>query len=999
MGEMAAKERNSRQIIILLNSSGILVAKNVLNLRVAKILGFAKIIKKALILTKEYQMSKKRAFHIIIPLLAMFFILTLQDSPYAAMRSGRVAGLEQLRAAFLPDTLSKVERLFGSDTLLSAKRLSGSDTLLPAGMLPDSNSLFRRDSLVAQDSLFKADTVENKASIDAPVFSTARDSIVEDLSQGRRMIYFYGDVSVKYRDMEIKADYMAYDIDSKTVFAKGLPDTSGMVKGKPVMTEGQRSYEMESVYYNFGSGKAKIRNMVTQEGEGFLHGNYLKKMPDNSFNISKGMYTTCDHEHPHFYLKMTAAKVVDDGEKKRTVFGPAYVVVEDVPTPLAIPFGFVPNMKGRSSGLLMPSYGEENARGFFMKGLGYYFILGEHMDLSATADIYSRGSWGMQLNSRYNKRYKFNGNFALTYSNDKSGEKGSPDYFETTNFAVNWSHAQDPKARPGTTFRASVNFSSPSNNKYNAQSINQALQNQISSSISYGKTWTGTPFSLTVNALHSQSSRDSSYAITLPNLTFTVNRIYPFQRKERVGKEKWYESFAFNYNTTFENKINFKSSDVKEPDFFKKMKNGMRHNFSINLPTFTLFKYVQASPSVSYGMNWYFSETTKSFDQESQKVITSYSDPFSTFGITQNFSAGLSLSTRLYGMFNFGKKRRIEAIRHMVTPSISFSGQPEMGTAANGYTSFSYVDVNGIQHVVDYNKYEGQINSAPGRGKSASMSFSLGNNIEAKVRDKNDTTGTGVKKIKLIDQLSIGGSYNFLADSMNLSNISVNLSTTIFGKMGLSANATLDPYAVNQFGTRINRFNIAQEGGFKLARLTNASFSTSYQFNGQGKSRWGSNYDPSKAEGAVRKSQSEMYQRIYYHPITGEYIPGGWVYYLDPEVPWSVNLNYSYSYSRSYQYANERLMTKHNHNMTLGVSAQVKLTKELNFNLNTGFDLTKMKMTTTQLSGSYDLHCFIISVSWIPNGQWESWSFRINAKASALADLLQYKKNASFWDR
>ena len=424
----------------------------------------------------------------------------------------------------------------------------------------------------------------------------------------------------------------------------------------------------------------------------------------------------------------------------------------------------------------------------------------------------------------------------------------------------------DAKARPGTSFRASVNFSSPSYNQYNNQTdIQTALQNQISSSISYGKTWAGTPFSLSRNALHSQNSRDSSYAVTLPNLTFTVNRIYPFRRKERVGKEKFYESFAFNYNTTFENKMNFRASEVKEPDFFKKMKNGMRHNFSISLPTFTVAKYIQGSPSISYGMNWYFSDCEKIFNGETQKVETIYSAPFSTFGITQNFSAGLSLSTRLYGKFVFGKGKRVEAIRHMVTPSISFSAQPEMGTSANGYTQMSYVDINGIQHNVTYNKYEGQPNSPPGRGKNASMSFSLGNNVEAKIRDRNDTTGTGVKKVKIIDQLSLGGSYNFLADSLNLSNISANMNTTIFGKLGLNVNATFDPYAIDSRGKKINTLNVVQEGGFKLARLTNASASFSYSFSGEGAGRLGSDY---KAPNAVT-SQNSSYQRIYHNPVTG----------------------------------------------------------------------------------------------------------------------------------
>lgn len=928
---------------------------------------------------------------LIITVLTM---LVLFAGSFIGVQAYQYNGL--VSATLLQDTLTKLQ-----DTLTK-----GRDSLILANA--DSLGLTERDSLAVSDSL------KNRGTLEFPVFSTARDSTVKVFANGKRMIYYYGDMSVKYNDMEIKADYMAYDMSTGIVFAKGLPDTTGVIQGSPVMKQGDQTFEMENVYYNFKTQKAKIKNMITQEGEGYLHGQFLKKLPNNSINISKGKYTTCDLEHPHFYLKMTAAKVINEkGKGQKTVFGPAYVVVEDVPTPFALPFGFVPKLNGgRSGGVLVPTYGEETSRGFFLRGLGYYFVFGDHLDLAATGDIYTRGSWGMQLNSRYNKRYRYNGTFSLTYQDDVTGEKGSPDYNEMTNFSVQWSHSQDAKARPGTTFRASVNFSSPNNNKYNNQTnINQALQNQISSSISYGKTWAGTPFSLTINALHSQSSRDSSYSVTLPNLTFTVNRIYPFKRKERVGKERLYEQFAFNYNTTLENRMSFKASQVNEPDFWKDhMTNGMRHNFSIQLPSLTLLKYIQIAPSVNYGMNWYFTDISKYFDTETQKVVIEKSDPFSTFGITQNFSAGLSVTTRLYGLFNFGKDRKIEAVRHMVTPSLGFSFQPEMGTSMNGYKTFSYVDINGIQHTEVYNRFEGGINSAPSRGKSASMSFSIGNNIEAKVRDLKDTTGKGIKKVKLIDQLSIGGSYNFLADSMNLSNISVNMSTTVFGKLGLNANATLDPYAVNDRGQRIKTLNIMQEGGFKLARLTNASVSFSYGFSGEGKSRMGQNYDykfntSSSSGGGSGQGSGHghgsvaQYQRIYYHPVTGEYIPGGWLYYMDPNIPWSANFNFNYSYSRSYQYANQVRQTLNNHTVALGFSGQMRLTEKLNFSLNSGFDLAKMKLTTTQMNASYDLHCFQISFSWVPSGQWQSWSFRINAKASALADLLQFKKNASYWDK
>lgn len=874
---------------------------------------------------------------------------------------------------------------------------------LNPGLRDTLDTLNGKDSLIRdtikKDSLFTVDSSQI-STLKQPVFSTGRDSSVEILTDGKRMLYYYGDVTVTYEDITIKADYIAYNVQTKTVFAKGLPDSTGVIKGLPELKEGKNTYTMESVYYNFDTKKAKIKNMMTQEGEGNVRGKYIKKMEDNSINIAKGIYTTCDAEEPHFYLQMTTAKVINEGPVKKTVFGPAYTVIEGVPTPFALPFGFVPKISSRSGGVLFPTYGEETARGFYLKGLGYYFVLGEHADIAATVDLYTKGSWATNINTRYTKRYKYTGNLSGVYSVDITGEKNQPDYAKGTNFSLNWSHNQDAKSRPGTTFRASVNFSSPSNSRYNSTTINQALTNQISSSISYGKTWAGTPFSLSVNALHSQNSRDSSYAVTFPNLTFTVSRINPFKRKVMIGKKKAYEDITFNYTGHFDNKINFKSSEVGKPDFFKKMRNGMQHSFSIGLPTFTVLKYIQASPGISYGMNWYFSETRQYYDTRLKKAVTELSDPFSTFGVTQTYGMNLSFNTRIYGLFNFSKTGKLQAARHIVTPSLSFNYTPELGTRANGYRTYEYVDSDGKPHSVVYNKYSGQLYSPPGTGSSAGMSFSIGNTLEAKVKSQRDTTGKGIKKIKLIDQLNIAGSYNFLADSMKLSNISVNMSTTIFGKMGVSGNMTLDPYAIDYRGQRYNKLLITT-GGFKPFRMTGASLSTSYTFQGQGKSNWGADYKPDGPVMATRagtNSSASSYQRMYYHPVTGEYIPGGWVYYYDPNMPWSVNLSYSYSYYKSYQYSNNQLLTRHNHTMTLGVSSQIQIYKDLRISLNTGVDLTKMKLTTTQLSGSFSLHCFNIAFSWIPNGKWESWSFRISANASSLADLLQFKKNASYWD-
>lgn len=861
------------------------------------------------------------------------------------------------------------------------------------------DTLAATDSLAADgvqaDSLMTADTAR-KGMLEMPAFSTAVDSVIEDFSSGRQMIYYYGEASVTYGDMKLTAEYMEYDVERQVVYAAGVADTAGVVKGKPEMTQGGKTYSMDNVFYNFKTNKARIKNVVTSEEDGVLRGENINMMPDRSVNISGGRYTVCDAEHPHFYLKMTKAKI-ETQPKQKTVFGPAYLVLADVPLyPLMLPFGFVPKRPERASGILFPNFGEEASRGLFIKDGGVYFVLGDYFDVALTGSLYSKGSWNVNMSTRYKLRYKFDGSLDITYSNDQTGERGSTDFFQTKNFSVKWSHAQDSKARPGTSFRASVNFSSPSNNQYNYTDINQALENQVSSSISYSRTWSA--LSVSVNGLHSQNSRDSSYAITLPNITLNVNRFYPFRRKNRVGPEKWYEQFALSYNTTLQNKINFKASEVRDPDFWDKMQTGMTHNFSIGLPTFTILKYLTLAPSVSYGMNWYFSSQSMYYNPETDEVETIRTGLFEDFGASHNFSASASLSTRLYGLFNF-RRGKLKAIRHMISPSLSVSYAPEMGTRLNGYRVYNYTDIYGVDHSVEYNKWAGGLYSPPSPGQTASLGFQIGNNLEAKVVDRKDTTGTGMKKIKLIDNLNISGSYNFLADSMKLSNINVNMTTNVLEKVSISAGMTLDPYAVNGQGQRYNRYNVTAVPGFRLVRLTNANVSLGFSLQGEGKGKGNDGSLAGGGGGGVKVTgESPAYTRVFYHPVTGEYIPGGWVYYLNPEVPWSLSFNYSYNYSKSYQYSNDQLIVRNNHTQTLNVTGQVRITKALNLNLTSGFDITRLKLTTTQISATYDLHCFQISFSWVPIGQWKQWSFRINAKAAALADLLSYRKGTSQWD-
>lgn len=868
-------------------------------------------------------------------------------------------------------------------------------------VIPDS-VLVRLDSLRRVDSLQRIDSAElmKHSSLQNPAFSSAKDSLVENFRDGKQILHYYGDVSVEYGTMKLKADYMEYDVQTQTVYARGTKDpVSGETKGNPVMEDNGKTYEMEELTYNFKTRKAFIKNVVTNESDGILRGRNIKMMPDQSINITNGKYTVCDCEDPHYYLHMTAAKVMTK-PKQNTVFGPAWPVVEGVPLfPVVLPFGFVPKRPERASGLLMPSFGEEQARGFYLRDMGMYFVFGDYIDMSLTGSYFTLGSWSAELNSRYMWKYHFTGNVSINYSYDQVGEKGEPDFSSSANFGVRWSHQQDSKAHPGSSFSASVNFSSPQNSRYNSRDVQEALNNQTSSSISYSHNWNG-KFNLSINALHSQNTRDSSYAFTLPNLTFSVSKFYPFKRKVRVGKEKLYEKFSLSYNTSFQNKINFKSSEFGKPGFTDKFQNGMQHSFQIGLPNFTLFKYLNINPSLNYGMNWFFNSTTKEYNPETDKVEDKKGGMFSTFGATHDYSGSISMDTQIYGMFNFGKHHKIQAIRHIIKPSLSMNFSPEKGKYFNGWRTYEYTDIKGNAHTVDYNIYQGQLGSYPGKGSSATASLNIGNNFEAKVRDFKDTTGAGSKKVKLLDQLNLSMNYNFLADSLNMSDVGITFSTNVLGKIGINGNLNFDPYAVNEKGQKINKFYVAQTG--RLLRFKNASMSLSYSISGKGSINGndGSKDGGGGGNSGGGKSSWPAYRRIYYHPVTGEYIPGGWLYYTNPDSPWSLNFSYSLNYGKNWGYDSSRdcLNVTHNVTQTLNVSGNFKITNQLSINASSGVDLKAMKLTTTQLSATYDLHCFSISFSWVPTGKWKSWNFLISANAAALSDLLRFRKSSSFWD-
>jgi hypothetical protein len=825
-----------------------------------------------------------------------------------------------------------------------------------------------------------------KISLADPMTFSAKDSVCYVFSDADTVSYLYKMAKIESLDMSVEAGYLEGSKKNSTISGKGYIDTAGKLVEKPVFKDGKDQFEMEELTYNFKSRKARIINISTKQGDGLLYGDVAKRMPDNSIFIKGAKQTTCDAEHPHFYIFMTRGKRVD--ETGYIYFGPAYLVIEDVPVPLPIPFGFAPRQSNRSSGIRIPTYGEEVARGFFLRNFGYYMAIGDYMDLEFQGDYYTLGSWAARSSARYTKRYKFDGSFNLQYAYNTVGDKGSSDYSTATTFSVQWSHRQSPKARPGTNFSANVNFSSANNNLYNnnaAHNPYQNINNNISSSISYARSWQGSPFNLSVNATHSQNMRDSTYAVTLPNLTLSMSRIYPFAKKERAGKKALYEDISLTYSTTFDNKVNFKSTELKNPNFMKKMNNGLNHNINIGLPNFSILKYLNFSPSVRYSTKWYFNSIEKHWDSINRRVVTDTLPSFSKLGMVHEYSFSASINTQIYGIVNFKKGSIVEAVRHVVKPSIGFSYNPDLVKPFNGYRK---VQRDTLGNMEEYNIYQGKPYGFPSQRESGSINFSLGNNLEMKVRSNKDSTG--VKKMPLLNTFDLSTSYNLLADSMNLSMISFRGSTNLPGNTALTFNFTLDPYMINERGTRINKFHWSRYKGFNIGRLTNFSTSFGYSFNG-GKKDGGGGGGRTGDE-PVRQPHEPHEQHTDRHGFFNPFV------YEPFSVPWSFSFSYSYNYSKNYSYTNGQLFTNHNHMQTLGFNGSLSPTSNWDFSFQSGFDFKTMDLTTTNISIVRKLHCFSFSFNWTPLGRFQSWSFKIGIISSMLSDVLKYDKQSSYWD-
>ena len=828
-----------------------------------------------------------------------------------------------------------------------------------------------------------SDTVRRKRKAQ-PAFNDiikgkATDSVVFDARNN--LIYSYRDGDVTYQGMNLKADFMRVDMQSKDVFAHGYADTTETgepTKTHPEFSDGGSPYSMDTITYNLDSRKAKIKGIATQEGDGWLVGGSVKMHPDESIHIGDGMYTTCDEvDHPHFYLAMTRAKVIPG---KKIIAGYSYLVMEDVPIYFpGVPEAFFPISTGPKSGILMPTYGED-AKGFFIRDLGYYFTIGEHMDLAIRGGIYTLGSWEVSARSQYVKRYKFRGNFNLQYSSIRSGEKGQPDFVKQNNYRIQWTHSQDPKANPGSTFSASVNLTSSGYSRYSATQVSDILATQTNSSISYSKNWEGTPFSLALNMAVSQNSRDKTISVTLPTITFNVASFNPFKRKEAVGKTRWYEKIKMSYSMKMTNSVNTTESEIFTKETLKKMKNGIQHTIPIST-SLTLFNYINISPSFNYTERWYFKKVSQQWNNETHKLETL--DPEYGFWRLYNYNASVSANTTIYGTYVAKKKeRKLQAVRHTLTPNFGLSYAPDFSRQKYGFYETVQTDTTGRFKV--YSPFTDNAYGVPGSGQSFALTFGLSQSLEAKIRTK-DT----VKKIKLIDQLSINGSYNFLADSMRLSNLPIQLRTTIYNNIGLNLSMSLDPYEVSPQGVRYNK--LMWKRGLP-GRIASFGWSFGYTFRSREDKSQTAGNDITSLPPEYFNSWSDPYGTL--NPAMRRQWMAGT--YYDFSIPWNFGFNYSINYSAQ-PFNNGTTGYRKNVTQTLGVNASVRLTPKTMITMTSGYDFTTRKMSMTSIAITRDLHCWQMSFTWIPFGNHRSWAFNIGVKAASLADL-KYDKSYSQYD-
>ena len=845
------------------------------------------------------------------------------------------------------------------------------------------------------------DSLQQKQALDAPVSYQAADSIV--MTAGN-WAYLFGDGSVKYQQIELQAENIEMNMDSSIVFAKFGLDSVGSEFGYPLFKDGDQEYEAKLMRYNFKSKKGFINNVITQQGEGYVTAGRTKKMEDDAMNMVGGRYTTCDeHEHPHFYIQMTKAKV---RPKKNIVTGPVYLVLEDVPLyPLGLPFCFFPFSSTYSSGILFPTFGDESTRGFFLRDGGYYFALSDYMDLAVTGEIYTKGSWGLAARSNYKKRYKYNGSFNASYLVTKLGDKGLPDYSKSKDFKLQWTHTQDAKANPFLSFSASVNFSTSSYDRNNTQSLynGDVNSNTKGSSVNITKRFPNSPFTISGTMNVNQVTRDSSISVTLPDMTITMSRIYPFKRKKRIGKERWYEKVSMSYSGTLTNRISTKENLLFKSNLIRDWRNAMQHSIPVSA-TFTLFKYLNISPSVSYKERWYTNKITQQYDEELGRIVPK--DTTYGFYRIYDYSASIAASTTLYGFFKplpfLGNN--VEMIRHRFEPSISLSGQPDFGSSRFGYyDEFDYVDAYGRNIHYTYSPFSHNTYGVPGQGKAGSVNFSIDNNIEMKIRSDKDSTG--FKKISLIDKLSLSMSYNMAADSFKWSDLNMGMRLKLSKSYTLNLNCIFDTYTydVDANGNPVRKNVTRWQAGKGFGRLRSTGTSFSYTFSNETFKKWfggaeEKNVKPEKPDQGRKEEDEEEEDNstsksgsrlLGQKKEQGEYDADG---YMVTSVPWS--LSFSYSMRLGYGSFNpEKKEYKYKVTNSLSFNGSLQPTKNWRMNFNATYDFDMKKISYMTCSFTRNMHCWQLTGSVVPVGPYKSYSFTVAVSSSLLKDLKYDKRN------
>ncbi|AHF12825.1 Kae1-associated kinase [Barnesiella viscericola DSM 18177] len=875
-----------------------------------------------------------------------------------------------------------------------------SATALPLAVpaLPDSTGV---DSLAADslsnDSL-ATDSVpkKKKNGLTSVVDYQANDSIV--FTNGNE-VYMYGKGVVQFDGMELNADQIEMNMDSSQVYAVGRPDTVGDIVGRPVFKDKSGEYESETMHYNFKTKKGYITNIVTQQGEGYLTGGQTKKMDNDEFYMKDGKYTTCDnHEHPHFYLQLTQAKV---RPKKNIVTGPAYMVLADVPLPLAIPFGFFPFTEKYSSGIIMPTFGDELERGYYLRDGGYYFAINDYVDLALTGEIYTKGSWGVNARSAYIKRYKYSGNVDLSFITTITGDKGLPDYSKMKNFKVAWTHTQDTKNNPNMSLSASVNYTTSGytrndlNSYYNA---NAFTENTKSSTVNMTYRVPNSPWSFSATANVTQRTQDSTLNVSFPNLTISMGQVYPFKRKTVVGNERWYERIQLSYSGRFQNSILTKQDQILKSNLIKDWRNGMYHNIPISA-TFNLFKYLNLTASFNFTDRMYSNKVMQDWDTQQARVVR---DTVYGFYNVYNYYGSLSADTKLYGFYTpwkiFGDK--VQAIRHIFTPTISFSAAPDFSAPRYGFwDSYSYVNEYGETVTTKYSPFSNGVYGTVSQGRQGTVSFAVSNNLEMKV--KSDRDSTGVRKISLIENLSANMSYNMAADSMKWSNLNTSILIKLTKNFNLQMSAVWDTYTyqLDRYGNPVRVNKPRWTVGKGIGRLSSTGTSFSYTFNNDTFKKKDKDSDSKNTQ-----QQRQQPNALPTDPNSGdeeEEAPGDSDVQFGPdgysiwEIPWSLSINYSVNYG--YGTFNKKKM-EYNGRFTqnLSLSGNINLTKNWSFNFSASYDFNAKKIAYMNCNVTRDMHCWSMSASFVPVGPYKSYNFHISVKSSLLQDLKYDKHGNSY---